>query len=26
VPCYTFAYNWAFDRVFGLPSAALATA
>lgn len=26
VPCYTFAYNWAFDRVFGLPSSALATA
>ena len=26
VPCYTFAYNWAFDRVFGLPSSAMATA
>ncbi|MBC3480516.1 PACE efflux transporter [Pseudomonas sp. SWRI77] len=26
VPCYTFAYNWAFDRIFGLPRSALATA
>jgi uncharacterized membrane protein len=26
VPCYTFAYNWAFDRLFGLPTSALATA
>ncbi|MBA1204541.1 PACE efflux transporter [Pseudomonas capeferrum] len=22
VPCYTFIYNWLFDRIFGLPSAA----
>jgi len=26
VPCYTFAYNWAFDRIFGLPTAAMARA
>ncbi|MGF6391911.1 PACE efflux transporter [Pseudomonas plecoglossicida] len=26
VPCYTFAYNWAFDRIFGLPRSALAVA
>lgn len=26
VPCYTFAYNWAFDRVFGLPRSAMAAA
>lgn len=26
VPCYTFAYNWAFDRIFGLPTSALAAA
>ncbi|MBJ9977257.1 PACE efflux transporter [Pseudomonas sp. S75] len=26
VPCYTFVYNWAFDRLFGLPSSALAAA
>ena len=26
IPCYTFAYNWAFDRVFGLPRSALAAA
>ncbi len=26
VPCYTFVYNWAFDRIFGLPTSALATA
>lgn len=25
VPCYTFVYNWAFDRIFGLPTSALAT-
>ncbi|PWB30425.1 hypothetical protein DCO48_20400 [Pseudomonas sp. SDI] len=24
IPCYTFAYNWAFDRIFGLPASALA--
>ena len=23
VPFYTFAYNWAFDRVFGVPSSAI---
>ncbi|MDD0973989.1 PACE efflux transporter [Pseudomonas fontis] len=23
IPCYTFAYNWLFDRVFGLPASAL---
>lgn len=23
IPCYTFLYNWLFDRVFGLPSSAL---
>ncbi|MFA7892887.1 PACE efflux transporter [Pseudomonas putida] len=23
VPCYTFGYNWAFDKLFGLPSSAL---
>ncbi|MFK3772640.1 PACE efflux transporter [Pseudomonas sp. NPDC089406] len=26
VPCYTFAYNWAFDRIFGLPASAMAVA
>ncbi len=26
VPCYTFAYNWAFDRIFGLPTSAMAVA
>ncbi|WP_313302045.1 PACE efflux transporter [Pseudomonas sp.] len=26
VPCYTFAYNWGFDRIFGLPTAAMARA
>ncbi|NIF26711.1 PACE efflux transporter [Pantoea sp. Tr-811] len=26
VPCYTFAYNWAFDRIFGLPTSAMASA
>lgn len=25
IPCYTFAYNWLFDCIFGLPSAAMAT-
>lgn len=24
IPCYTFLYNWLFDRVFGLPSSASA--
>lgn len=24
VPCYTFIYNWAFDRIFGLPASAMA--
>nr|WP_269836247.1 PACE efflux transporter [Pseudomonas putida] len=24
VPCYTFVYNWAFDKLFGLPSSAMA--
>ena len=23
VPFYTFAYNWAFDRIFGVPSSAV---
>ena len=23
IPCYTFVYNWVFDKVFGLPAAAL---
>ena len=23
IPCYTFLFNWLFDRVFGLPSSAL---
>lgn len=23
IPCYTFAYNWAFDKLFGLPASAL---
>lgn len=22
--CYTFVFNWAFDRVFGLPASAMA--
>ena len=26
IPCYTFLYNWLFDRVFGLPTSALAQA
>jgi len=26
VPCYTFVYNWAFDKLFGLPSSAMAVA
>jgi len=26
IPCYTFAYNWAFDRIFGLPTSAMAAA
>jgi len=26
VPCYTFVYNWAFDRIFGLPASAMAVA
>ncbi|MEV0617206.1 PACE efflux transporter [Nonomuraea sp. NPDC050404] len=25
VPFYTFAYNWAFDRIFGVPSSAVNT-
>lgn len=24
VPCYTFVYNWAFDKLLGLPSSAMA--
>ncbi|MEG6644020.1 hypothetical protein V2A43_33885, partial [Pseudomonas aeruginosa] len=23
IPCYTFLFNWAFVRLFGLPSSAL---
>ncbi|CAI2138027.1 PACE efflux transporter [Serratia ficaria] len=23
IPCYTFLFNWAFDRLFGLPASAL---
>lgn len=23
IPCYTFVFNWAFDKVFGLPASAL---
>ncbi|XVO80242.1 PACE efflux transporter [Pseudomonas chlororaphis] len=23
IPCYTFVFNWLFDRVFGLPASAL---
>lgn len=23
IPCYTFVYNWVFDKVFGLPKSAL---
>ena len=23
IPCYTFAFNWAFDKIFGLPTSAL---
>lgn len=23
IPCYTFAFNWLFDRLFGLPASAL---
>lgn len=23
IPCYTFAFNWLFDRLFGLPTSAL---
>lgn len=23
IPCYTFVFNWIFDKVFGLPSSAL---
>jgi len=26
IPCYTFAYNWVFDRIFGLPTSAMAKA
>lgn len=26
IPCYTFLYNWAFDRIFGLPTSAMAAA
>ncbi|MBC3468700.1 PACE efflux transporter [Pseudomonas sp. RW10S2] len=26
VPVYTFVYNWAFDRIFGLPTSAMAVA
>ncbi|WP_263140112.1 PACE efflux transporter [Pseudomonas sp. RIT-PI-AD] len=25
IPCYTLAFNWAFDRLFGLPASALPT-
>lgn len=24
IPCYTFIYNWLFDRIFGLPTSAQA--
>lgn len=24
IPCYTFAFNWLFDRIFGLPASAQA--
>ncbi|AVE49488.1 PACE efflux transporter [Serratia marcescens] len=24
IPCYTFLFNWAFDKLFGLPASALA--
>ncbi|MBM5457866.1 PACE efflux transporter [Pseudomonas sp. P66] len=24
IPCYTFVYNWLFDRIFGLPTSAQA--
>lgn len=23
IPCYTFVFNWAFDKIFGLPTSAL---
>ena len=23
IPCYTFVFNWLFDRIFGLPNSAL---
>lgn len=23
IPCYTFVFNWAFDKLFGLPASAL---
>ncbi|HBC8870421.1 TPA: PACE efflux transporter [Proteus mirabilis] len=23
IPCYTFVYNWVFDKIFGLPKSAL---
>ena len=26
IPCYTFAYNWMFDQIFGLPTSAMAKA
>lgn len=26
IPCYTFAFNWLFDRIFGLPTSALPVA
>ncbi len=25
IPCYTFLFNWAFDKLFGLPASALPT-
>ncbi|MGK0663590.1 PACE efflux transporter [Serratia marcescens] len=25
IPCYTFVFNWAFDKLFGLPASALPT-
>ncbi|CAI1518801.1 PACE efflux transporter [Serratia fonticola] len=26
IPCYTFVFNWAFDKIFGLPTSALPAA
>ncbi|MEA1063963.1 PACE efflux transporter [Apirhabdus apintestini] len=23
IPCYTFVYNWAFDKIFGVPASAM---